>query len=268
MTTSHLGKAALQQILPGIAEHYCIEVNSSTVGNSILHSQMGHRDNTGQCLYAHTADIHRHLTNEFCHNSLDFCNGWAELWGFNTQISSLENALRHQKLFETQKGTWATSQTMDIMDQLEQLTALVKTLISHGSAGGIENIYDACDSIIRPPSLVISNASSLHESTYSLKQGAESAFSNEENNSEMVSFAFVYKFNKIIKDLLFKMDVRADDNLETRTSAMNTAFSTAILPLQAGDAAQSKSQKSKLIEFLFRDHANNARKVRVQFTRK
>jgi hypothetical protein len=269
MTSPPLGKAALRQILPGIAEHYCIEVNSSTVGNSILHSQMGHRNDTGQRLYARTADMHRHLTNEFCHDSLDFCKGWAELWGFDTQIPSLENALMRQKLFETQKGTWATtSQAVDIINRLEQLTALVKSLVPHGSDGGIENIYDAHDSIIHPPSLVISNASSLPGSTHSLKRTAESAFSDEENNSAMVSYTFVHEFNKIIKDLLFKMDVRADDNLEHHISAVSTTFLTAIPPLQAGDAELSTPQKSKTIVFSFRDHANKARKEKVRFTRK
>jgi hypothetical protein len=206
-----LGKAALRQILPGVAEHYCIGVHSSTVGNSVLHSQMGHSDNLGQRLYARTADTHKQLTNQFCHDSLDFCNSWAELWGFDTKIPSLEKALMRQNTFEElQTGSWATSNAMDIANQLDQLTALVKYLVTHTATSGIESMYG---SVAQPGSRVMttsndsllfgstvpsrglavmtkSGASSFHGSTHSLKRSAQAAFSEEEHDSTMVSNIF------------------------------------------------------------------------------
>jgi hypothetical protein len=75
----------------------------------------------------------------------------------------------------------------------------------------------------------------------------------------------VHKYNKNT----FKMDVRVKDGLERSTTAVNASFSMPMWPSQAAGALQSKLQKSKNIEFSYRDpKGKKARKCKKQFFRK
>ena len=134
-----LGKAPLRHILSGIAQHYNIGIHTSSRGNSVLHSQLGHSDNTGERLYARMNEIHKQLTNQFCHDTLDFCDSWAELWGFDTKIPSVDRACARQTLFEKQ-GSWLTpksdfsdAQLTAITEHLQKLSSLVQNLIPSSS---------------------------------------------------------------------------------------------------------------------------------------
>ena len=90
----------LRHILPGIADHYNIGINSVSPGRLIQHNQMGHDENTGDRIYARTADGHPRLTDRFCHDTMDFCRGWQRIWGFDTDMPDLTLAQRVYEEFE------------------------------------------------------------------------------------------------------------------------------------------------------------------------
>jgi hypothetical protein len=174
-----LGKAALRHILPGIAEHYVIGVRLHTVGNSVLHSQLGHDDTTGYRLYARTNNVHRELTNTFCHDTLDFCNAWSELWGFDSMVPSLDRALSRQNTFQTH-GTWSIPESnisdahvIKLMaEKLETLSELVRSLGSSGVPLGTTP-----QELVRP-SPILTMTESVSQSVYEGVQYPVPSFGN------------------------------------------------------------------------------------------
>lgn len=146
-TKKHLGEKfgirSLRHILPGIAEHYNIGRVSNAEGNSVAHSQLGHDKNTGLRWYARSTDIHQQLSSEFCHDTIDFCNHWAKLWGFETPVPSLSSALRRQQLFEAQFGNWnepspsMQAETESIQLKLDQVTEMLKSVLNQAQENHI-----------------------------------------------------------------------------------------------------------------------------------
>lgn len=139
-TKKHLGEKfgirSLRHILPGIAEHYNIGRISNTEGNSVAHSQLGHDKNTGLRWYARSTDVHQKLSSEFCHDTIDFCDHWAKLWGFETAVPSFSSALRRQQLFEAQLGNWneplpsVQAGTETIQLKLNQVTEMLQLVLN------------------------------------------------------------------------------------------------------------------------------------------
>ena len=86
-----IGLQRFRHIIPAITTHYSIGSQASPTF-SIMHDQMGHGVDTGETIYARTTDGHHHLTNTFCHNSLDFCMDIHRLWGFHESIPSIDQS--------------------------------------------------------------------------------------------------------------------------------------------------------------------------------
>ena len=85
----------LRHILPAISDHYSI-TSPTLSGFSLLHHQMGHSSDIGGRFYSRTTDGHHQLTNQFCHDSLDFCTRIHKLWGFH-DIPSIEDSRAYRE---------------------------------------------------------------------------------------------------------------------------------------------------------------------------
>jgi hypothetical protein len=93
-----------RHILPGITTHYNIESPEGSV-LSIQAHQMGHSKDSDARLYSRTTDGHHQLTNQFCHNALDFCTRVHKLWGFYGDTPSVEKSRTYRKsIFDKLSG--------------------------------------------------------------------------------------------------------------------------------------------------------------------
>ena len=120
----HLGYAInmqqLRHILPGIADHYNVGMNSVSPGRLIQHIQMGHDENTGDRIYARNADGHPQLTGRFCHDTMDYCDRWQHIWGFDTDAPDLLLAQRVYKEFELASGRPSPKEEHSCGDKLNR----------------------------------------------------------------------------------------------------------------------------------------------------
>lgn len=94
-----LNMSSLRHILPGIAEHYRISDVLTPRTDDMLHSQLGHSQNTGDQMYARAHDDHPRLTSAMVHRTMQFCDLWQELFGFKEDIPDEDNALSLQALY-------------------------------------------------------------------------------------------------------------------------------------------------------------------------
>ncbi|KAG1741733.1 hypothetical protein EDD22DRAFT_958991 [Suillus occidentalis] len=94
-----LNMSSLRHILPGIAEHYRISDVLTPRTDDVLHSQLGHSQNTGDRMYARAHDDHPRLTSAMVHRTMQFCDLWQELFGFKEDIPDEDNALSLQALY-------------------------------------------------------------------------------------------------------------------------------------------------------------------------
>ena len=93
-----------RHILPGITTHYNIGSPEGSV-LSIQAHQMGHSKDSDARLYSRTTDGHHQLTNQFCHDSLDFCTRVHKLWGFYGDTPSVEESRIYRKsIFDKLSG--------------------------------------------------------------------------------------------------------------------------------------------------------------------
>ncbi|KAG1742046.1 hypothetical protein EDB19DRAFT_1907810 [Suillus lakei] len=116
-----LNMSSLRHILPGIAEHYRISDVLTPRTDDVLHSQLGHNQNTGDRMYARAHDDHPQLTSTMAHRTMLFCDLWQELLGFKEDIPDEGAALSLQALYahrqSSSKNTlsflWASSPITD-----------------------------------------------------------------------------------------------------------------------------------------------------------
>ncbi|KAG1886871.1 uncharacterized protein F5891DRAFT_988734 [Suillus fuscotomentosus] len=111
LTSKHLpGKvclnmSSLRHILPGIAEHYHISDVLTPRTDDVLHSQLGHNQNTGDRMYARTHQDHPQLTSTMAHRTMRFCDLWQELLGFKEDIPNEDAALSLQASYAHQQSS-------------------------------------------------------------------------------------------------------------------------------------------------------------------
>jgi len=89
-----------RHILPAITTHFNIgspTASGSSLGSSIQDHQMGRTTDVGGRLYSRTTDGHHQLTNQFCHDSLDFCIRVHRLWGFDGDTPSIDESRAYRK---------------------------------------------------------------------------------------------------------------------------------------------------------------------------
>lgn len=251
-----LGKADLRHILPSIAEHYNIGLAQS--GNAVLHAMLGHDEATGVRLYSQTKDTHQKLTNKFCHDTLDFCHGWAELLGFDSETPSLEKALSRQGLFEAQQGSWLiprvelpNMQLADINEKLEELTRLVQAL----QTGFPANNSATTDSLyLHPLSKGRTSSSISSRSSFGLLQDTLPLTTSSQGSGPR-------SIHKRTADEAFL------PNVEGLSKAAPSHISKPDLP-QAGPSQPQTQQKSKEISFMYTDSKNGkSRRCHYKFHR-
>ncbi|KAG2082821.1 hypothetical protein BD769DRAFT_1398275, partial [Suillus cothurnatus] len=97
--------SSLRHILPGIAEHYRISDVLTLRTDDVLHSQLGHSQNTGDRMYARAHDDHPRLTSTMVHRTMQFCDLWQELLGFKEDIPNEDDALSLQALYAHQQSS-------------------------------------------------------------------------------------------------------------------------------------------------------------------
>jgi hypothetical protein len=100
-----LNMSSLRHILPGIAEHYRISDVLTLRTDDVLHSQLGHSQNTGDRMYARAHDDHPRLTSTMVHRTMQFCDLWQELLGFKEDIPNEDDALSLQALYAHQQSS-------------------------------------------------------------------------------------------------------------------------------------------------------------------
>lgn len=76
-----LGISAIRQLMPAIAEHYQLGIDSTA--HSVLHFQQGHGSKVGGELYARVKGMHPHLTSAMVRDVMKFCLAWQALLGFS-----------------------------------------------------------------------------------------------------------------------------------------------------------------------------------------
>ncbi|KAG2063224.1 hypothetical protein BDR04DRAFT_1123409 [Suillus decipiens] len=118
--------SSLRHILPGIAEHYRISDILSPRTYDVLHSRLGHSQETGDRMYARAHQDHPQLTNSMAHRTMLFCDLWQELLGFGGEVPNEEAALSLQESYTRQRSSsrkslsllWKTPSVEAISDPL------------------------------------------------------------------------------------------------------------------------------------------------------
>jgi len=122
-----------RHILPAIATHYNIE-SAEAPGLSIQEHQMGHTNDSGRRHYSRTTGGYHQLTNQFCHDSLDFCTRVHKLWGFDGDTPSVEKSCAYRKSIvdklsgAEEQGLREQIQTLNA--QLEEQKKINQTILS------------------------------------------------------------------------------------------------------------------------------------------
>ncbi|KAF9472812.1 hypothetical protein BDN70DRAFT_937909 [Pholiota conissans] len=92
----HINLQRFRHIMPAIVAHFGIGM-SQVSGVSIPDHQLGHSQDTGDRIYSRTSDCFHHLTHRFCHDSLEFSQQVHQLWGFDSEVPSLERSSSYRK---------------------------------------------------------------------------------------------------------------------------------------------------------------------------
>lgn len=135
--------SSLRQVLPGIAEHYQISDILSPRTDDVLHSQLGHTQETGDRMYARAHQDHPQLTNTMAHRTMLFCDLWQELLGFGGDVPNEEAALSLQASYTQQRSS--SRKTLSLLWKTPPAVAISDPLPPHS----YQNVQDRLGSMER-----------------------------------------------------------------------------------------------------------------------